>query len=370
MPTDHRRHRPAPAAPAAAATGPLNRLHELTLAAAGQPIFAILAGAIEGLSRQQARRAISAGLLTLDGKLCNDPAAVPAAGALAARLDLRQGIRTVWLRTKHGGEVSGVPPFTVLHADPDLLIVDKAAGIVSSPDPSAPGGHLAELIRRRWKPAAEAGFIGMVHRLDRETSGCICFALNRDAQRILGAQFAGEAAVRTYRCLVATAPVASAGEVSGRQGRGRDGRRALITGPRTPPEPADPDAPAADPVADGPGVEAVTHWRVLRRFPDGSAELEVHLGTGRTHQIRVAMAAIGCPIWGDRVYARGAVAARGGRLMLHAIALAVDHPREGRRIEAKAPIPPAYAAFVSELEQSLKTRPRTSRFGVQGPVEE
>lgn len=306
-------------------------LHRVRLDRPGLPVFAALAEAVPGLSRAQARRALRAGLLTLAGRPCADPQAVVPPGGAAAELDLRQGLRKAWVRARHG-QAPAPAALGILHLDAQLCVVDKPAGLASVPPPDDAHRtpHVGEVLRRQLvRSGHPAAFIGVVHRLDRDTSGCLVVALTRPAQRLLAAQFAGEAATRTYRCVVAGGPAAEAGEVRGRQGRGADGRRALVD---------DDDA----------GVEAVTRYRVLRRFRAAS-ELEVTLGTGRTHQVRVAMAALGCPVLGDPVYAKGRADARAPRLMLHAAALELDHPRTGARLRVDSPLPKAWLQVVAGL---------------------
>jgi 23S rRNA pseudouridine1911/1915/1917 synthase len=304
------------------------RLHTGTVDGAA-PLFAAVADLV-GISRVQARRAVLAGLVAVDGTPVREPNATPA-GAVA--VDLRHGVRAAWQAHRHG-DTPGGKQLTILHRDDALVVVDKAAGVLSAPTRQGglggPGerGHVPELLRRILrKQGEESPFIGQVHRLDKDTSGCLCVALTRDAQRILSAQFAGEAAGRTYRCLVAGQPVADAAEVTGTMDRGRDGRRRFVEGGDD-------------------GEHAVTRYKVLRRFARG-CELEVELGTGRTHQIRTTLAAMACPIWGDRVYNRRR---RDGdpvapRLMLHAVRLVLDHPVDGRRLSVEAPMPEAYLDF-------------------------
>lgn len=310
----------------------LLRLHRVHLNPAGAPLHEAMAAAVPGMSRQQARRALRAGLVKLAGVQVVDFKAVVPTDGVVAEIDLRQGLRTAWVRARHG-VAPAATELGLLHLDGDLCIINKPAGVASvpAPDEVKPKGHVGDLLRRQLKRLQRgASYIGVVHRLDRDTSGCLVVALTREAHRILGAQFAGEAALRTYRCVVAGQPGRDADEIRGRQGRGADGRRALVG-----------DA--------APGVEAVTRYRVVRRFARG-AELEVELGTGRTHQVRVALASIGCPVLGDPVYAKGVPAARAPRLMLHAWALELDHPRTGARLRIECPPPEAYAAVVAGMD--------------------
>lgn len=314
----------------------LYSLHRLRLPTAGQPVFEALAANVPGLTRSQARKALVAGLVKLAGKPVSDPrATVPSAG-VAAELDLRHGVRSTYVRVRHGAApLEQTLDLGILHLDEQMCVVDKPSGLASVPPPAGHTErkvhHVGEVLRRQLrKQGREAGFLGVVHRLDLDTSGCIAVALTREAQRMLAAQFAGTSAVRTYRCVVAGNPRHDADEIRGKQGRGEDGRRALVD-------------------EDEPGVEAVTRYKVLRRFAH-AAELEVELGTGRTHQVRVALAAIGCPVLGDRVYAKGNPMARAARLMLHAHTLEVDHPRTGSRLRVESPLPALFRQVLAELQ--------------------
>ncbi len=313
----------------------LQRLHRVRLPTAGQPVFEALAANVPGLSRSQARKALIAGLVTLAGKPLSDPRATVPADGITADLDLRHGVRSTYVRVRHGSvPLEQTLDLGILHLDEQLCVVDKPSGLASVPPPAGHTDrkihHVGEVLRRQLrKQGREAGFIGVVHRLDLDTSGCLVVALTRESQRMLAAQFAGTSAVRTYRCVVGGNPRYDADEIRGKQGRGDDGRRAMVD-------------------ADEPGVEAVTRYKVLRRFAR-NAELEVELGTGRTHQVRVALAAIGCPVMGDRVYARGHSDARAPRLMLHAFSLEVDHPRTGVRLRVESPLPQLFRQVVEGL---------------------
>ena len=318
----------------------LLKLHRLTLEAPGEALFAALAAHVPGLSRHQARRAVVAGLASLAGTPVLEPKH-PLPERAVVELDLRHGIdRAYNARLYEGSAAPGGQPFTILYQDSRLVVVDKAVGIMSSPPPRTLGqppvrGHLGELVRRALRRRGEeTRFLGLVHRLDRDTSGCLVLAFDREAHRILGEQFATHSAARTYRALVAGQPRRDQDRLVGRIGRREAGKRAMVE-------------------EDEPGVEAVTTFRVLRRLRLG-AELEVSLETGRTHQIRVALAGIGCPVLGDRVYAHRprkgeAPPPRAPRLMLHAERLAFDHPSDGHRLEVAAPLPAEFDAMARLL---------------------
>ena len=318
----------------------LYKLHRLALAKPGEHLFAALAEAIPGLTRSQARQAVVAGLVTIDGVPIREPKSpLPERAKIA--VDLRHGIRRILNAALKGDGAARGKPFEFLYEDQHIVVVDKAPGILSAPLPSKGTGekstreHLPNFIRRALtKRGREVGYIGVVHRLDKDTSGCVVFALTREAQRLLSEQFAGHAAGRVYRTIVYGGPRNDVDELHQRIGRGEDGRRAMVED-------------------DTPGKDTVTRFRVLARHQLGS-ELEVELETGRTHQIRVCLSDIGCPVAGDRVYGHRprkdqTPPPRAPRLMLHAHRLVFDHPMTGKRVEVVAPVPAEFADFVQTL---------------------
>lgn len=317
-------------------------LHHLTLTAPGEHLFSALAAAIPGLTRVKAREAIMGGLVKLDGRIIRE-AKTELGASHKTELDLRHGIKRA-LHARLGRDAAPTgQPFTILYQDNQVIVVNKTAGVLSAPT-KAKGigekperGHLPELLRRALrKRGSEIDYLGVVHRLDKETSGCIVFALTREAQRILHGQFAVHTAGRTYRVMVMGQPRRDVDTIRGKLGRGEDGKRAVVED-------------------DEEGKDSVTHFTVLNRYAQG-AELEVRLETGRTHQIRVTLYDIACPVYGDRVYAwkprkNQALPPRAPRLMLHAAELAFDHPATGKRITVKAPIPTEFAEFAEVIKE-------------------
>lgn len=326
----------------------LYSLHRVTVTAPGEPLFSALATAITGLTRHKARLAITGGLVKVGGVTVHAAKHALGDGVSRIECDLRHGIKAAYQARVHDGIAPNEKPFTVLHQDRDLIVIDKRSGVVSAPNKKGPGeqserGHVPELVRRMAKRQGhDLRFIGVVHRLDKDTSGCLCLALNRSAQRVLSEQFASHSAGRTYRCLVVKSPQRDQDTITGKLGHGRDGRRRIVS-------------------EDDPGKESVTHFTVLRRFTakadgrDLGAELEVTLETGRTHQIRVSLSSIGCPVYGDPVYGdrtpdpRAMPGPKPPRLMLHAWKLALDHPVSGQRMEVEAPLPREFHDFVKLL---------------------
>ncbi len=205
--------------------------------------------------------------------------------------------------------------FPLLYADAALLVVAKPAGLHAVPPkpPLAP-----ESVETRLRAAYPETLL--VHRLDRDTSGVMVFARSRAAQRHLGLQFERRILRKTYLARVAGAPPGAAGRV---------------------------DLPLA---ADWPnrprqrvcherGRAAVTDWRLLAREPGGAVLLELRPLTGRSHQIRVHMAAIGCPILGDPLYAPPEARVAAAGLQLHAWRLELRHPDGGAWTGFEAPSP-------------------------------
>ena len=204
-------------------------------------------------------------------------------------------------------------PLDVLHADHQILLVNKPAGLLSVP---GKGAHLADCLLTRVQTAFPEALL--VHRLDRDTSGVMIFALTRHAQRHLGLQFEKRQAKKTYIARVY-------GYVSDRQGR--VDLPLIVDWPNRPRQHVD--------FANG--KQAVTDWRVLR-YEEDATRLRLMPLTGRSHQLRVHMREIGHPILGDPFYATGP-ARDAPRLMLHAESLRIRHPDGGKGLTFKAKIP-------------------------------
>jgi 23S rRNA pseudouridine1911/1915/1917 synthase len=177
---------------------------------------------------------------------------------------------------------------------------------------------------------------GIVHRIDKDTTGLLVVAKDEATLNALARDFKAHAIHRAYDALVVGKPPADAGRIDTLHGRDPRDRKKFTTRVRT-------------------GRRAVTNWRVIERLAD-AAHLEARLETGRTHQVRVHFAALGCPILGDPVYARPPrdpqlreLARRLGRQMLHARLLGFRHPGSGEWLELEAPPPPDFAAALAEL---------------------
>lgn len=213
----------------------------------------------------------------------------------------------------------------IVHADADIVVVDKQAGLVTHPAPGHWSGTLMNGLLHHFPETASLPRAGIVHRLDRDTSGLLVTARTEAAFAALTAQLAARAMGRTY-CAVTPARIPDAGVVDA--AIGRDPRNRLKMAVQT-----------------GPGAKpARTDYRVLARG-ERQALVACRLHTGRTHQIRVHLQSIGCPIVGDAVY--GGDAAGGfARQALHAWSLALAHPRSGIAVRFDAPIPADLAGLL------------------------
>jgi 23S rRNA pseudouridine1911/1915/1917 synthase len=245
-------------------------------------------------------------------------------------------------------EPSGVQPqdlpLHVLHEDPDLLVLDKQAGMVVHPARGSPHSTVVNaLLHRLGSDAASGGRLGLVHRLDKDTSGCLVVARSDEALAALQAQFQGRTVEKTYLALV-HGRLADEGRLETPYGRHPRDRKRFTgrSGTR----------------------KAVTEWRVVERFGDRATLAEVRIHTGRTHQIRVHLSESGHPVLADASYGGARREARlpagdplrraaeaVGRQALHAWRLAFRHPRTGRLRRFEAPLPEDIQAAVDLLRR-------------------
>lgn len=209
-------------------------------------------------------------------------------------------------------------PFAVLHEDESLLVVDKPAGVVVHPGRGHYVGTLAQALAGRGGGGPDAQRAGIVHRLDRDTSGLMVVARTDEAHRALRRLMSARRVEREYLALVEGRPPARTGTIDAPIGRDRRVRTRMST---------DSDRPR----------EARTHF-ALERALAAATLLRVRLETGRTHQIRVHLQAIGHPVAGDPEYGHaGLYGLR--RQFLHATRIAFPHPRSGARVELESPLP-------------------------------
>lgn len=271
--------------------------------------------AAAGVPRAQARRWIDEGFVTLNEASCRPSQRVQPGDVLEATPPDPVAIDLV----------PEAISFAVLHEDADLIVIDKPAGLVVHPAPGHSHGTLVNALLHHCTDLAGIGGElrpGIVHRLDKGTSGVMVVAKHDAALAALAAQFKGHTIERIYRALVRGTPSAESGRVEGAIGRHpRDRKRMSMRTTR--------------------GRDAVTNWSVLRRFArSGCAWLEIRPETGRTHQIRVHLASAGLPIVGDPTYGRAREPGLAlERPALHAAVLGFAHPTTGQRLRFESPLP-------------------------------
>ena len=275
------------------------------------------------LTRSQAARLIAEGRVRVNGK--------PA--AKSARLS---GGETVTVDVPQLRETALPPqdiPLDVVCEDDDVIVVNKPTGLVVHPAPGHPDGTLVNALLHHCGDSLSGiggeKRPGIVHRIDRDTSGLIIAAKNDAAHLALSAQLKDHSLSRTYECLVTGNMKQDSGTVDAPIGRSSADRKKMAVVPT--------------------GRRAVTHWEVVARYP-GVTHLRCRLETGRTHQIRVHMAYIGHPILGDTVYgAKKPVPGLTGQC-LHATGLRFIHPRTGEPVELHCPLPPEFTAMLQKLQ--------------------
>jgi 23S rRNA pseudouridine1911/1915/1917 synthase len=225
--------------------------------------------------------------------------------------------------------VTGGEPFTIAYRDEHLIVVDKGPGVVVHPA----RGHREETLAQLLAPqlaGGEAERAGIVHRLDRDTSGLLVVARSEEAHRRLQAALAERLIEREYLALVEGRPPARSGTIEAPVGRDPRVRTRMAVGGANP-------------------REARTHF-LLERGLTGTSLLRLRLETGRTHQIRVHLQAIGHPVVGDPEYGTAGMLGL-ERQFLHATRLAFDHPLTGERIELVSPLPADLQAALARAEE-------------------
>ncbi|MFL5719918.1 MAG: RluA family pseudouridine synthase [Chloroflexota bacterium] len=285
-----------------------------------------------GLSRSYVQKLISDGRLTAGGEALRANTMVGAGTEL--RLDVPPPAAL---------EMLPAPDIalSVVYEDDDILIIDKPAGLVVHPSPGHSDDTLVNALLAHgggdaWGGIAGVQRPGIVHRLDRDTSGLIIVARRDSAQASVMAQLKARRVKKTYLALVQGNVSAAVGRIEAPIGRDPKHRTKMAVVPD--------------------GRPSVTGYRVRERFADWTL-LELDLVTGRTHQIRVHLEAIGHPIAGDAVYGTG-TSRRGpdglGRLFLHAWRLELTSPSDGHLIRATAPLPPELESVLDVLRAVVR----------------
>jgi 23S rRNA pseudouridine1911/1915/1917 synthase len=311
-------------------------------AARGQRLDRFLADAIGTLSRSRVKVLIEQGHARRDGQVLAEPAEPVRSGATYV-LDLPPPAPA----TPQPQTI----PFTILYEDRDLIVLDKPAGLVVHPAPGNEDGTLVNaLLAHCGEQLTGIGAErrpGIVHRLDKDTSGLMVAAKTQLANTALTAAFAARNLDRAYLALVWGLPDPQAGEIEGAIGRDRRDRKRMAVVGRN-------------------GKPALTGYRTLRTWRCAAALLECRLATGRTHQIRVHLASRGNPVVGDPLYLRRVPAAARAlpepirhqlldfpRQALHAARLGFAHPRTGEALAFASEPPPDMQLLIAGLEDDL-----------------
>ncbi len=285
---------------------------------AGGRLDTVLA-ARAGVSRAAAQRLIGQDLVTVDGR------------AARKHHELRAGEEVVWRREPQRPPALSQEhvPYVLVYEDDWLLVVDKPAGVVVHPAPGHEHGTLAQGLVERGAAGGHELRPGIVHRLDKDTSGLLIVARGDEAYRRLVATMERRAITRVYLALVCGDLPQEEGSIDAPIGRHVRDRKRMSLHTTS-------------------GRPAVTHFRVLGRVP-GYTLLRVQLETGRTHQIRVHFASLGYPVAGDAQYGRRPRPEGLGRQFLHAAHLAFPHPEDGRQMSFASPLPPELGAFLESI---------------------
>ena len=311
-------------------------------AARGQRLDRFLADAIGTLSRSRVKALIEQGHARCDGQVLAEPAEPIRSGA------------TYVLELPPPAPATPQPqkiPFTILYEDRDLIVLDKPAGLVVHPAPGNEDGTLVNaLLAHCGEQLTGIGAErrpGIVHRLDKDTSGLMVAAKTQLANTVLTAAFAARDLDRAYLALVWGVPDPHVGEIEGAIGRDRRDRKRMAVVGRN-------------------GKPALTGYHTLRNWLSAVALLECRLATGRTHQIRVHLASRGNPVVGDPLYLRRVPAVARmlpvpirhrlldfPRQALHAARLGFAHPRTGQRLSFATEPPADMQQLVAALEDDL-----------------
>lgn len=295
--------------------------------AAGQRIDRFLSGEDTGLSRSALQGLVAEGHVLCNGK------------SIAKSLKLKAG-DTILLEIPDAKPIEAVPqdiPLDIVYEDDHLLVVNKPKGMVVHPAPGNPDGTLVNALLWHCKGSLSGigGEIrpGIVHRIDKDTSGLLVVAKDNETHLSLSQQFAVHSIARVYHTVVYGGFAADDGFVEGNIGRHPVNRKRMAVVPKG-------------------GKAAYTAYHVEERFP-AFTHLSVRLRTGRTHQIRVHLASIGHPVAGDAVYGPRKVITQLEGQCLHAKTLGFIHPATGAYVEFDSPLPEYFTAFTGRLQKEM-----------------
>jgi len=302
----------------------------------GDRLDVFVAECLPELSRSQAQRLIGEGAVSIDGARADKSSRALGSGQ-QVEIEIRR-------RTAETDLVAEPIPLDVLYEDDDLAVIDKPADLVVHPAPGNRTGTLVHALLHRYgdrlSSISGGGRPGIVHRLDKGTTGVIVVALSDVAHQRLARQFAERTVSKTYLAVAYGCPADNEGRIDVALGRDRQDRKKISALTNTP-------------------RPAQTDWKVLERLA-GLCLVRLQPRTGRTHQIRAHMACLRHPLVGDDLYAgrqwrgiqdptiRKAVSSF-GRPALHAAELEIDHPTSGKRLHFEAPLPADLQALLDLL---------------------
>ena len=297
----------------------------LTADLAGERLDAFLARSVEGLSRSGAQKLIEGGHVTKNG----------APGKKNDKLTEGDEISLTIPAAKPVDIAPKDIPLQIVYEDEDVLVINKPKGLVVHPaagheDDTLVNGLLYAMgdklsgINGELRP-------GIVHRIDKDTSGLLAVAKNDHAHLMLASQLKDHTMARTYECIVCGGMKEDSGTVDAPIGRHPTDRKKMCVTARN-------------------SRNAVTHWEVMKRYR-GYTHLRCRLETGRTHQIRVHMAHIGRPILGDTVYGHKKPELGQDSQVLHAGLLCFQHPKDGHPVIVQADLPPYFQELLQKLER-------------------
>jgi 23S rRNA pseudouridine1911/1915/1917 synthase len=309
------------------------RVHTFTVNAdaAGRRLDVVLSERIKDVSRTQISRHISEGAVTLNGKSASPSQKV------------RKGDTVVWTppAAREVEIVAEDIPLRVIFEDECLLIVDKPAGLVVHPAAGHEDGTMVNALLAHCHDLRGIGGElrpGIVHRIDKDTSGLLVVAKDDVTMNALGADFKIHRIKRVYEALAVGKPPRTSGKIETLIGRDPHDRKKFSIKVKI-------------------GKRAVTNWRLVEEL-GGASRFEAELETGRTHQVRVHFAAMGCPLLGDMTYGRSprdedlrAIAKQLGRQALHARTLGFHHPKNGQWMEFESAPPEDFMAALAALRQ-------------------
>ncbi len=292
---------------------------------AGERLDAFVARCVENMSRSGAQRLLEEGCVLRNGK----------PGRKNDKLNVGDTVQVTVPEPKAVDIVAKDIPLDIVYEDADVLVINKPKGLVVHPAP----GHREDTLVNGLLYAMGDDLSGIngelrpgiVHRIDKDTSGLLAVAKNDLAHTVLASQLKDHTMARTYECIVCGSPREDSGTVDAPIGRHPTDRKKMT-------------------VTDRNSRSAVTHWEVIARFR-GYTHVRCRLETGRTHQIRVHMAHMGHPILGDTVYGRKRPELGQSSQVLHAGVLCFRHPRDGRPVIVSAELPEYFREVLEKLKK-------------------